>query len=293
MCTGTMTLRPVSVWHVLPRAQLQSSRRAFATARRRRPGGSHLPGRATRTMRGRVSFAAAAASTAALGARRDGPARGTASPARHPKDAWPRARLGYRRRRTTGKVAAAASDDVLDEGKSVTLSVVPRVAARRAPLDDPLAPLHPRTARSFSSHIFFFFPRSRTSRPTVTTTRQRKGRSERAPARDAAAPMTRRRCPSRARPVTTRRRLVPTRRRREGFQSESGISSPRRSENDFFFSTLVDARRVCDCFYVAIQHTDAFSTHTHDARVHYTHNYAHGTPHEKKHTLLRRRRRLG
>ena len=79
----------------------------------------------------------------------------------------------------------------------------------------------------------FFFPRSRTSRPTVTTTRQRKGRSERAPARDAAAPMTRRRCPSRARPVTTRRRLVPTRRRREGFQSESGISSPRRSENDF------------------------------------------------------------
>ena len=151
-----MTLRPV-VWHVLPRAQLQSSRRAFATARRRRPGGSHLPGRATRTMRGGFSFAAAAASTAALGARRDGPARGTASPARHPKDASHRARLGYRRRRTTGKVAAAASDDVLDEGKSVILSVVPRVAARRAPLDDPLAPLHPRTARSFSSHIFFFF----------------------------------------------------------------------------------------------------------------------------------------
>jgi hypothetical protein len=27
--------------------------------------------------------------------------------------------------------------------------------------------------------------------------------------------------------------------------------------------------------------------------VHYTHNSAHGTPHEKKHTLLRRRRRLG
>jgi hypothetical protein len=186
MCTGTMTLRPVSVWHVLPRAQLQSSRRAFATARRRRPGGSHLPGRATRTMRGRVSFAAAAASTAALGARRDGPARGTASPARHPKDAWPRARLGYRRRRTTGKVAAAASDDVLDEGKSVTLSVVPRVAARRAPLDDPLAPLHPRTARSFSSHIFFFFPSfsdvssdgdddASTQRPIRTRARARRG----------------------------------------------------------------------------------------------------------------------
>ena len=179
MCTGTMTLRPVSVWHVLPRAQLQSSRRAFATARRRRPGGSHLPGRATRTMRGGVSFAAAAASTAALGARRDGPARGTASPARHPKDAWPRARLGYRRRRTTGKVAAAASDDVLDEGKSVTLSVVPRVAARRAPL-------HPRTARSFSSHIFFFFPSfsdvssdgdddASTQRPIRTRARARRG----------------------------------------------------------------------------------------------------------------------
>jgi hypothetical protein len=27
--------------------------------------------------------------------------------------------------------------------------------------------------------------------------------------------------------------------------------------------------------------------------VHYTHNYAHVTPHEKKHTLLRRRRRVG
>jgi hypothetical protein len=134
-------------------------------------------------MRGGVSFAAAAASTAALGARRDGPARGTASPARHPR---PRARLGYRRRRTTGKVAAAASDDVLDEGKSVTLSVVPRVAARRAPLDDPLAPLHPRTARSFSSHIFFFFSSfsdvssdgdddASTQRPIRTRARARRG----------------------------------------------------------------------------------------------------------------------
>jgi hypothetical protein len=83
-------------------------------------------------------------------------------------------------------VAAAASDDVLDEGKSVTLSVVPRVAARRAPLDDPLAPLHPRTARSFSSHIFFFFPSfsdvssdgdddASTQRPIRTRARARRG----------------------------------------------------------------------------------------------------------------------
>lgn len=259
MCTGTMTLRPVSVWHVLPRAQLQSSRRAFATARRRRPGGSHLPGRATRTMRGGVSFAAAAASTAALGARRDGPARGTASPARHPR---PRARLGYRRRRTTGKVAAAASDDVLDEGKSVTLSVVPRVAARRSTTRSRRSIRGPRD-RSLPTSSFFF-PRSRTSRPTVTTTRQRKGRSERAPARDAAAPMTRWRCPSRARPVTTRRRLVPTRRRREGFQSESGISSPRRSENDFL--TRVDAR---DAFPTAF--TSRYSTLTPSRRTRTTH----------------------
>ena len=243
-------------------------------------------------MRGDASLAAAAASTAALCARRHGPARGAASSARrHPKDAAPRALLGYRSRRTTAKTAAGASDDVFDEGKSIRAFLsrrVSRVAARVSPTTRSC-----RTVRGGARSFFSFFISFSDVCPTVTTTRQRKGRSERAPARDAAAPMTRRRCPSRARPVTTRRRLVPTRRRREGFQSESGISSPRRSENDFFFSTLVDARRVCDCFYVAIQHTDAFSTHTHDARVHYTHNYAHVTPHEKKHTLLRRRRRLG
>jgi hypothetical protein len=197
MCTGTMTLRPVSVWHVLPRAQLQSSRRAFATARRRRPGGSHLPGRATRTMRGDASLAAAAASTAALCARRHGPARGAASSARrHPKDAAPRALLGYRSRRTTAKMAAGASDDVFDEGKSIRAFLsrrVSRVAARVSPTTRSR-----RTVRGGARSFFSFFISFSDVCPTVTTTRQRKGRSERARARDAAAPISRRRCPSRA-----------------------------------------------------------------------------------------------
>ena len=87
------------VWHVLPRAQLQSSRRAFATARRRRPGGSHLPGRATRTMRGGVSFAAAAASTAALG-------RGATG-----RRAARRRRHGTRRTHRLERVSGTAGDE--------------------------------------------------------------------------------------------------------------------------------------------------------------------------------------
>jgi hypothetical protein len=238
-------------------------------------------------MRGGVSFAAAAASTAALGARRDGPARGTASPARHPR---PRARLGYRRRRTTGKVAAAASDDVLDEGKSVTLSVVPRVAARRAPLDDPLAPLHPRTARSFSSHIFFFFPSfsdvssdgdddASTQRPIRTRARARRGGADDSLALPLARASRDDETPSRSHETASGRFSI-----RVGHLFSETL-------RERLFDARRRARRVSDCFYVAIQHTDAFSTHTHDARVHYTHNYAHVTPHEKK--RLRRRRRLG
>ena len=150
-------------------------------------------------MRGDASLAAAAASTAALCARRHGPARGAASSARrHPKDAAPRALLGYRSRRTTAKTAAGASDDVLDEGKSIKAFLflsrrVSRVAARVSPTTRSC-----RTVRGGARSFFSFFISFSDVCPTVTTTRQRKGRSERARARDAAAPISRRRCPSRA-----------------------------------------------------------------------------------------------
>ena len=193
MCTGTFGFLSLSF---SAKAQLQSTRRAFATARRRRLGGSHLSGRPMRTMRGSISLAAAVESAVVLAARRHGPARSAASSARrHPKDASPRALLRYRSRRMTTKMAAAASDDAFDEGERVGFSVASRVACLRAPHDGPLAPPRPRTARSFSSPVCNSFS---DVCPTVTTTRQRKGRSERARARDAAAPISRRRCPSRA-----------------------------------------------------------------------------------------------
>ena len=148
-------------------------------------GGSHLPGRATRTMRGDASLAAAAASTAALCARRHGPARGAASSARrHPKDAAPRALLGYRSRRTTAKTAAGASDDVFDEGKSIrAFFVASRVARRRARVaDDPLAPHRPRWRAIFLFLLHLVLGRlsdgdddASTQRPIRTRARARRG----------------------------------------------------------------------------------------------------------------------
>ena len=222
-------------------------------------------------MRGGVSLAVAVASAAALGAQRHGAARGAASSARrHPKDAAPRAPVGYRSRRTTAKVAAAASDDVFNEGESVAFSVVSRVGCRRSPLDAP----------SEDSAIVLFSRLHLVLGPTVTTTRQRKGRSERARARDAAAPISRRRCPSRARPVTTRRRLVPTRRASERFSIRVGASLRRRLRGR---ERRRDAR-VLDCFPLPLL------TPTHATRTHDTHDT---TPHDRRRRLGRPHRKLG
>ena len=275
MCTGTFGFLSLSF---SAKAQLQSTRRAFATARRRRLGGSHLYGRPMRTMRGSISLAAAVESAVVLAARRHGPARSAASSARrHPKDASPRALLRYRSRRMTTKVAAAASDDAFDEGERVGFSVASRVACLRAPHDGPLAPPRPRTARSFSSPVCNSFS---DVCPTVTTTRQRKGRSELARARDAAVPISPRRCPSHARPVTTTRRPVTTRRASERFSIRVGASLRRRLRGR---ERRRDAR-VLDCFPLPLL------TPTHATRTHDTHDT---TPHDRRRRLGRPHRKLG
>ena len=179
------------------KAQLRSSSRAFATARRRRPEVRTSPderrGRCAATPRSPrrlprlpPSARGAMGRRAARRPRHDGTRR------TQRLERFSGTARDERQRRRPPARPTTSSTKVRASGRFL-LRRVSRVAARVSPTTRSR-----RTVRGGARSFFSFFISFSDVCPTVTTTRQRKGRSERARARDAAAPISRRRCPSRA-----------------------------------------------------------------------------------------------